>query len=186
MFKQDSQTIKLDSAAHEKLNLQVMKQSLESFDTRQQRVGANNSFARFNICNNSLLNNSDFIENPEINMQPPNHMNNASSTNKIAFKEFKANFLKRKIIPRKLSKKIIKPKGKENLSLNVNLKRRRNPKLDKNTLANRTIEYYQKTIIEEFTDTKIPEFTLGPETFEIKRNPTPKPLSVNRMGFYQE
>jgi hypothetical protein len=184
--KQDSQTIKLDSFAHEKLNLHVMKQSLETFDNKQPRVGVNNSFARFNMCNNSLLNNSDYLENPEVNMQPQYQMNNVSSTNKIAFKEFKANFLKRKIIPRKLSKKIIKVKGKENLSLNVNLKRRRNPKIDRNNLANRTIEYHQKTIIEEYTDTKIPEFTLGPETFERKRNPIPKPLSVNRMGFYQE
>jgi hypothetical protein len=184
--KQQNQTIKLDNFSHEKLNLQITKQSLDTFDNRQYITGANNSLARFNVCSNSLLNNSDFIENSDVNLQPQYHTNSGVSNNKIAFKEFKANFLKRKLVPQKLSKNRIKPKGKENITLNVNLKRRRNPKIDKNNLANRTIEYYQKTIIEEFTDTKIPEFTLGPENFESKKKPAPKPLSVNRMGFYQE
>eukprot|EP00343_Euplotes_focardii_P003542 CAMPEP_0205810522 /NCGR_PEP_ID=MMETSP0205-20121125/14693_1 /ASSEMBLY_ACC=CAM_ASM_000278 /TAXON_ID=36767 /ORGANISM="Euplotes focardii, Strain TN1" /LENGTH=39 /DNA_ID= /DNA_START= /DNA_END= /DNA_ORIENTATION= len=39
-------------------------------------------------------------------------------------------------------------------------------------------------MIEKFTDTNIPEFTLGPDTFIQKDRP--KQLSVNRMGFYED
>ena len=48
----------------------------------------------------------------------------------------------------------------------------------------KTIEHHDKTMIEEFTDTVIPEFTLGPKWFNIEERP--KPLSVNKMGFYED
>lgn len=54
----------------------------------------------------------------------------------------------------------------------------------RNYLVNRTIEYHEKTMIEEYTDANIPEFTLGPNNFETKEQS--KPLSVNRMGFYED
>lgn len=38
--------------------------------------------------------------------------------------------------------------------------------------------------MDEFADTAIPEFTLGPKCFEVVGRP--KPLSVNKMGFYEE
>lgn len=51
-------------------------------------------------------------------------------------------------------------------------------------LVNQTIEYHDQTMIEEFTDAVIPEFTLGPHEFPPQNRP--KPLSVNKMGFYEE
>jgi hypothetical protein len=53
-----------------------------------------------------------------------------------------------------------------------------------NALVNNTIEYYDKTMIEEYTNSEIPEFTLGPKWFAIE--PKQKPLSVNKLGFYKE
>ena len=40
-------------------------------------------------------------------------------------------------------------------------------------------------MMEEYTDANIPEFTFGPDNFNI-RELTIKPLSVNKMGFYKE
>ena len=122
-------------------------------------------------------------------------------TNQITYKEFKANMLKlkhkKKSLPkRKVSKnsiKLMKLEAEGNNGFNLNFKRRNRSsgmrdKTQKNYHSNhlvkRTIEYHEKTMIEEFTDANIPEFTLGADTFTQKERP--KPLSVNRMGFYEE
>lgn len=102
---------------------------------------------------------------------------------------------KKKLIPkRKTSFKLFKRQNlesKDKLNLSLKLKKRNSSMLTtkgvtnkKNYLVNRTIEYHEKTMIEEFTNTNIPEFTLGPNHFDNK--PQPKPLSVNRMGFYED
>jgi len=52
-------------------------------------------------------------------------------------------------------------------------------------MISKTIEHHDQTMIEEYTNTHIPEFTLGPDEFEPKIEPI-KPHSVNRMGFYDE
>lgn len=139
-----------------------------------------------------------------VSYQHSENYNSVAVTKKIGFQEFKANFLlnknKRKLVPTqsRLSRKL-KNSGKdnkENFSLNVGFKRRNkgmslqrkhsnNINRSHNAaLINKTIEHHDMTMIEEFTDTLIPEFTLGPTAFDTKSRP--KPLSVNRMGFYEE
>jgi hypothetical protein len=167
---------------------------------------------KLNACNNSLLNNSDMEmgdysemsrNQSRVSYQHSDNYNSVAVTKKIGFQEFKANFLqsknKRKLIPAqsRLSRKLknTSTDNKENFSLNVNFKRRNKvmslPRKHSNSnkahngpLINKTIEHHDMTMIEEFTDTVIPEFTLGPTAFDIR--PRPKPLSVNRMGFYEE
>ena len=53
-----------------------------------------------------------------------------------------------------------------------------------NTLISKTIEHYDQIMIEEYTDIPIPDFNTDlREGFVPKQS---KPLSVNRMGFYED
>lgn len=143
--------------------------------------------------NNSSLSNKHFESNKSV-----------LQSNQVAFKDFKSKMLKvkniknlNKLVPkRKSSKRLVKLKKIDTYqgqsgSINLNRfgrsssqKRGHQRTTQRNNLANRTIEYHEKTMIEEYTDANIPEFTLGPDTFVD--NERPKPLSVNRMGFYED
>ncbi|CAI2387451.1 unnamed protein product [Moneuplotes crassus] len=122
--------------------------------------------------------------------------------NQIAYKNFRKKMLKikssQKLAPkRKTSKRLVKLKKLEKTQdqpLGISVKRLnpsstmggncRKQNYHSNNLANQTIEYHEKTMIEEYTNASIPEFTLGPTSFS--KNERPKPLSVNRMGFYED
>ncbi|CAI2385973.1 unnamed protein product [Moneuplotes crassus] len=121
--------------------------------------------------------------------------------NKVVYRDFKRKMLKLKNIQklgsrRDSSKRLVKLQkidknngnslraGQKRLNRSSTMKENSGKNYHSNHLVNRTIEYHEKTMIEEYTNTSIPEFTLGPDTF-LKDEP-PKPLSVNRMGFYED
>ena len=117
----------------------------------------------------------------------------------IDFRQFKLNLMnkvRRGSRKRDASNSITRNLNR-NVSLNLKQTRNRRPfslsnknkryhKKGSRLIISKTIENLDKTTtIEEYTDANIPEFTLGPNNFESKELPV-KPLSVNRMGFYEE
>lgn len=144
---------------------------------------------RLNLGNMALLNNSDLdiLDKVDITRNQSQasykHSENYSSVNQMnkwGFNEFRTNFLKLNKTKRLFPSKRLSKKRDSSIKL------RKNDQVNQSYTApvNKTIEYHDQAMIEEFTDTLIPEFTLGPNEFPPQE--ITKPLSVNKMGFYEE